>query len=238
MCFARSLGAVALVLAVSLVAACGERTPTLLTVHATASTRTAPDLAIVTLGVVARGDTARAAQAAQATRMEAIMAAVRAASVEEAQVQTVGYGLEPIYAYPRNQAPRITGYQSRNTISIRVLDLTAISSLIDATVSDGANELQGIQFTYLDEEASLDAARAQAVERARQRADQYATAAGMRVARVLSITEPGDAVPTVLMDGRRMDYAAVQVSNEQSAGAISPGELDNRSSVTVVYELR
>ncbi|MBY0569466.1 MAG: SIMPL domain-containing protein [Hyphomonadaceae bacterium] len=235
----RLMGAGALVLALSLVAACGERTPTLLTVHATSTTRTAPDLAVVTLGVLARGATAREAQAAQATRMEGIMAAVRAAGVEESEVQTVGYGLEPIYAYPRNAAPRITGYQSRNTISIRVRDLTAISALIDATVSDGANELQGIQFTYLDEEASLDTARAQAVERARQRADRYAEAAGMRVARVLSITEPGGVVPPVLMDGRRMDYAAVEVrANEQSAGAISPGELDNRSSVTVVFELR
>ena len=72
------------------------------------------------------------------------------------------------------------------------------------------------------------------MERARERADRYATAAGMRVARVLSITEPGGVVPPIEM---RQDYARV-VNAEQSAGAISPGELDNRSSVTVVFELR
>jgi uncharacterized protein len=114
--------------------------------------------------------------------------------------------------------------------------LNAVSGLIDATVADGANELQGIQFTYLDEEASLDAARAQAVERARQRADRYAEAAGMRVTRVLAITEPGGAPPPVEF---RQHYAR-NVSAEQSAagGAINPGALDNRSSVTVLYELR
>ncbi|HVK81868.1 MAG TPA: SIMPL domain-containing protein [Verrucomicrobiae bacterium] len=230
----RVLFAIAAIFSVTALAAC-NREGTLLTVHATSTTRTTPDLAVVTLGVVARGGTAREAQAAQATRMQAIMAAVQAAGVEENEVQTVGYMLDPIYAYPRNAAPRITGYQSRNTIAIRVRDLNAVGALIDATVADGANELQGIQFTYLDEEASLDRARAQAVAQARVRADRYAEAAGMRVARVLSITEPGGAVPPIEV---RQDYARA-MNVEQSAGAaISPGQLDNRSAVTVVYELR
>jgi uncharacterized protein YggE len=164
-----ALRAGVLVLLAALALTACQRRPTLLAVNASATTRTTPDLAIVTLGVVARGATAREAQAAQATRMNAVMEAVRAAGVEEAEVQTVGYGLDPVYAYPRGGAPRIASYQSRNSVAIRVRNLNAISALIDATVADGANELQGIQFTFQDEEASLDAARAQAVQTARTR---------------------------------------------------------------------
>jgi uncharacterized protein YggE len=235
--FPRPLSAAMLILSVSFLAACGQ--PTMLSVHAAAATRTAPDLAVVTLGVVARGDTARAAQQAQAARMDAVLQAVRAAGVTDNEVQTVGYGLEPIYVYPRGAPARITGYQSRNTVAIRVSDLSAVSALIDATVADGANELQGIQFTYQNEEASLNTARAQAVETARVRAERYAEAAGMRVARVLSIIEPGSAA--MPSDAYRRDFAAPRaVSVEQSANgaAINPGELENRSSVTVVFELR
>src|SRR5262245_27052122 len=129
--------------AFALLAACG-RNETILTVHASATTRAAPDLAIVTLGVLARGGTAQEAQHAQSTRMAAVMAAARAAGVEERNVQTVGFSLEPQYTYPRNASPRITGYVSRNTVSVRVSDLSAVSGLIDATVAEGANELQGI----------------------------------------------------------------------------------------------
>ena len=236
--FGRPLRAVIALAATALLAtalgAC-ERRETLLTVHASATTRTAPDLAIVTLGVVARGPTARAAQDAQNERMRAVMAAVQAAGVEEGGVQTVGFSLEPIYAYPRNAAPRITGYQSQNVVSIRLRNLDAISGLIDSTVADGANQLQGIQFTYENEEASRETARAQAVEVARARADAYATAAGMRVARVVSITEPGG----VEAPGPMYDYAARSVANEQAMSAsIAPGQLDNPASVTVVFELR
>lgn len=229
---------VAVIAAMLALGACGQR-QTLLTVHATATTRTAPDLAIVTLGVLARGANAQAAQQAQTARMSAVVEAARAAGVEEAEVQTVGYSLEPQYAYARGQAPRITGYISRNTVSVRVRNLEAVSGLIDATVAEGANELHGIQFTFADDEASREAARAQALETARRRAETYAEAAGMRVVRMDSITEPGAPVPP--WSGARDGYA-MRVSNEASAqsagGAIAPGQLDNQASVTVVFELR
>jgi len=233
-------GAIAVVLlATFALAACGQR-ETLLTVHASATTRTSPDLAIVTLGVLARGANAQAAQQAQSARMNAVLEAARAAGVEEAEVQTVGYSLEPQYAYARGAAPRITGYISRNTVSIRVRNLEAVSTLIDATVAEGANELQGIQFTYQDNEASREAARAQALATARRRAEAYAEAAGMRVVRMDSITEPGGVVPP--WSGARDGYnmRAMAVATEQSAGnaAIAPGQLDNEASVTVVFELR
>ena len=228
-------GIAAGMLALAMLGGC-DRHETLLTVHASATTRTAPDLAIVTLGVVARGDSARAAQEAQNVRMNAVMEAARAAGVEANDVQTVGFSLEPQYIYPRGGPPRIAGYLSRNTIALRVRDLTAVSSLIDATVAEGANELQGIQFTFQDTEGSLDAARARAVETARARAEAYATAAEMRVARVVSITEPGGVVPP----WEPPPFGSRNVSTEQAAtgSRISPGELDNQTSVTVVFELR
>jgi len=234
----RAFAAPALVLlAVVALGACQQR-ETVLTVHASATTRTAPDLAIVTLGVLARGATAGAAQQAQAARMNAVMEAARAAGVAEGDVQTVGYSLEPQYAYPRNAAPRVTGYISRNIIAIRVQNLNAVSGLIDATVAEGANELHGIQFTFQDTEASQDAARAQAVETARARAEAYATAAGLKVDRILAITEPGaTATP---WDARYDGYAMARASMEQAQNAapIAPGELDSQSSVTVVFALR
>src|SRR5262245_36083498 len=97
---------------------CGQ-SETMRAGNESAVTRTAPDLAIVTLGVLARGPTAAAAQQAQSQRMAAVVQAARAAGAEEGDVQTVGYSLEPQYAYARGQAPRITGYVSRNTVSVR-----------------------------------------------------------------------------------------------------------------------
>lgn len=231
----RLVAAAAALLALATLGACG-RNETLLAVHASATTRTAPDLAIVTLGVLARGATARAAQEAQNTRMQAVLAAATAAGAVGADVQTVGYSIEPQYAYARGQAPRITGYVSRNIVAVRIRNVDAVSTLIDATVAEGANELHGIQFTFQDEEASREAARTQALETARQRAQTYAEAAGMRVAGIRSIIEPGSTLPP--SDVRR-DGFALSAATEQSANvSISAGQLDNPASVTVVFELR
>lgn len=214
-----------------------DRPQTILTVHASATTRSAPDLAIVTLGVVARGSSARDAQAAQSARMVRVIEAARAAGVEETEVQTVGFSLEPQYVYARGAPPRISGYISRNIVAIRLRNLGAVSGLIDTTVAEGANELQGIQFTYQNVEGSRDAARAQAVETARVRATAYAEAADMKLGRLLSITEPGAVASP--FERAQDGYVGRQVSVEQAANApINPGELENQSSVTVVFELR
>jgi uncharacterized protein YggE len=217
--------------------ACGQR-ETLLAVNASAVTRTTPDLAIVTLGVLARGATARLAQQAQAARMEAVMAAVTAAGAAEPDVQTVGFSLEPQYAYSRNAAPRITGYVSRNVVSIRLRDLNAVSALVDATVAEGANELRSIQFGFANAEASRAAARAEALQTARARANAYAEAANMRVVRIDAIIEPGSALPG---ERRRDGYAlgAVAVAVEQHASSpISPGAVDSEAMVTLIFALQ
>ena len=224
----------ALAASISVLAACGAR-ETMLAVHASATTRTTPDLAIVTLGVTARGATAAAAQQAQNTQMERVLGAARSAGAQEPDIQTVGFSLEPQYAYARGQAPRITSYISRNIVSIRIRELNAVSALIDATVAEGANELQGIQFTYQDEEASREAARTQALEAARQRAERYAEAAGMRVLGIRSIIEPGSLLPP---DRRRDGFALGAVVEQASAASVNPGQLDNPASVTVVFALR
>jgi uncharacterized protein len=240
----QTLATAAAIAAATAVAGCGDRGETawgpkggeaLLTVYASATTRSAPDLAIVTLGVIARGPSGKAATDAQAQRMTAVLAAVKAAGVEEKDVQTVQVALEPQYVYPQNASPRISGYESRNTVAIRVKKLDAVSGLIDAVVADGANQLQGVQFTYQDGESALDAARAKAVETARARASAYAKAAGMKVDRIVSITEPGGAPPPAPYGAPIATRAAAA---EQAATPISPGEQDNASSVTVVFALR
>jgi hypothetical protein len=168
--------------------------------------------------------------------MAAVMAAAQAAGVAELDVQTVGISVDPQWVYPRNAPPRIASYVSRNVVQIRIHDLQAVSSVIDAAVADGANELQGVQFTFADNEASRDAARAQAVETARTRADAYAAAADMRVARVVSITEPGGVVPPWEGDANFRGVPVVAEFAAQAASPISAGGLDAASSVTVVFE--
>lgn len=229
----RGARAAALALAMLGLASCGSP-KTMLTVNASAITRDAPNLAVVTLGVVARGATAREAQSAQSQRMQSVLQAARTAGAEDKDVQTVGFSLEPQFTYVKGQPSRISSYISRNMVAVRIAKLEAISTLIDATVAQGANELQGIQYTIQDGESARDAARTQALETARARGEAYAKAAKMKILRIRSITEPGGAFTP--WDYRRDGYGSAV---EQAAAApVNPGRLDNRAEVTVVFELQ
>jgi uncharacterized protein YggE len=205
--------------------------PAMLTVTASADVARAPDQLRMTAGVLTTAATAAEAMTANAARMNAVLAALKAAGVTDRDVQTTGLSLNPQYRYEQNQSPILTGYQARNSISLRTLKLADAGKLIDVAIKAGANEVQGPEFTLANPDAALDEARVAAVAKARARAELYAKAAGLKVKRIASISEgvgapePG---PRPLM---RMAMA------EAAAPPVQPGELSLSAQVTISFEL-
>lgn len=194
----------------------------------------APDIADISGGVVTTAATAAAAMAENATRMTAVVAAVRKAGIADRDIQTSGLNLQPQYKYANNEAPVLTGYQATNTVSIRVRKLADTGKLVDALVAQGANQISGPSFGIDKADVALDAARSQAIATGRARADLYAKAAGVRIKRLVSVTEGGlvDAGPrpmTMTMRAAKMDAAPPP--------PVEPGEVALSITVQMVYEL-
>jgi len=194
----------------------------------------APDIVDISGGVVTSAPTAAAALADNATRMTAVVAAVRKAGIADRDIQTSGLSLQPQYKYANNEAPVLTGYQATNTISIRVRKIDDAGKLIDTLVAQGANQISGPTFGIDKADAALDSARAQAVATGRTRADLYAKAAGLRVRRLVSISEGGAVEP-----GPR---PMVMMARADKIGAapptpVAPGEVELSITVQMVYEL-
>jgi uncharacterized protein YggE len=107
--------------------------------------------------------------------------------------------------------------------------------IIDTLIASGANQVDGPSFTLDEQQAALDEARTEAVATARQRAELYARAAGMRVNRILSISEGGGYYPVQqsFMASRSMAPAAPP----PPPTPVSPGELTLGTSVSVQFEL-
>jgi len=205
---------------------------TQLTISAEAEASQAPDIARLSTGVVTQAATANAALRANAREMEQVMAALKAAGMVERDIQTSGISLYPQYRHPRGDAPSITGYQVANTVSIKVREIARLGDVLDALVASGANQVNGPSFAIDEPEPVYDRARLAALDKARTRAERYAEALGMKVARILSISESGGAAQAV---GMRM-MAATQAMDE-SATPVAPGESSLRARVVVVFEL-
>lgn len=165
---------------------------TVLEVSATGRVTRVPDVASLRAGVVTQAPTAAAALSENAQRMERVVAALRSAGIATRDIATSNVGLSPQYRYADNQPPAITGYQASNTVSVKFRDIAKSGAALDALVKAGANQIDGPQMSIDQPDAALDAARADAVKQARARAELYAQAAGMRVERIVSISEEGE----------------------------------------------
>lgn len=207
---------------------------TLLDVAATGKTSRVPDLATIRAGVVTQAPTAAAAMSANATRMRDVLAALKRAGVAERDVQTATIGLSPQYRYKEGAAPTITGYQANNSVSVRFRDVAASGRILDALVASGANQIDGPNLSIDKPEAAEDAARTDAVAKARARAELYARAAGLRVDRIVSISETGGYVPQPPMPVMAM----ARVQAEAADTAVAPGEQDVSVTLNVRFLLK
>lgn len=212
----------------------------LLTLSAEGRTNKAPDLAVFTAGVTSQGKTAGEALAANSADMNKVIAALKKAGIADRDIQTSNLNLSPMYE-PQRQLPtgeiyppqpRISGYQVNNMVTVRQRDLKQFGRVLDTLVAAGANSVNGPSFQMDDNEAAADEARADAIAKARRRAELYARASGLRVLRILTITEGGGYSP-----GPQPVFAKAAMAEMADATPVAAGEVTTQAHVTVLFEL-
>ena len=99
----------------------------------------APDLALLSLSVMREAPTAREALTANNDAMAAVISAMKAAGIEERDLQTAGVQIAPRYNYtPKpdgSQEAKLVAYQVTNTLSVRVRDLGKTGEILDKSVT-------------------------------------------------------------------------------------------------------
>jgi uncharacterized protein len=164
-----------------------ERDEVLLQVVATGRTDMRPDEARFTAGVQTNAPTAAAASAGNNAVMNKVTAALEQLGVKPDDVQTRQISLQRI-----DYGPERGRFRADNMIEVRVRDLHRAGDAIAAATQAGANIVSGPNLTVSDPEAASRSAYAVAYKAARARAETYAKAAGLRVARVLTIRDTGE----------------------------------------------
>ncbi len=206
---------------------------TLLTVQAEAELKAAPDIASISAGVVTTYATAQEAMAQNATRMTAMIAALKKAGVADKDMQTSGLSLQPQYVYNNNESPKLSGYQANNTVNVTVRKLETLGTVLDTLASKGASNLNGPNFAVDEPDPVLDDARTKAVQKAMKRAELYARAAGMRVKKIVAITE-GGSIQQPPMPYQQSMMAQTKMASDTP---IAPGRVGISASVTMTFEL-
>ncbi len=208
-------------------------TGTRLDIVATGEVTRVPDIAVVSAGVQTMQATATAAIEQNASQMERVRAALKRAGIADKDIQTSSISLNPDYRYADNQPPQLTGYRATNNVSVKFRDLKRTGTILDALVREGANQINGPSLTIDKPEGAYDEARTKAIANGRARADLYARALGMRVVRLLSVSESGANIPTPMPVAFARDSAMVSAKTE-----IDPGTQELQVNVSMSFELQ
>ncbi|HQS97257.1 MAG: hypothetical protein B7X90_10085 [Novosphingobium sp. 17-62-19] len=214
---------------------------TLLNIAAEGKSTRTPDLAVFNAGVTTQGKTAGEALTENAQRMTSVIAALRKGGIAERDIQTSNLSVNPVYGQPKRLAdgsieerdPVIVGYQATNQVSVRQRKLDQYGKVIDTLVAAGANQVNGPSFQIDSPDAAMDEARLEAMKTARARADLYARAAGLRVVRVLSISENAGWSPPQ----PQAMFARAEMASAPKSSPVAAGELEMTVTVNVSYEL-
>jgi uncharacterized protein YggE len=199
-------------------------------VTGTGSIAAAPDYADIGCGATTKAKTAKEATDANSKIMTAVVAALREAGVEQRDIQTAHFSLQPTYAPPQpNIEPKLTGFSMTNRFSVAVRDMTKLGDILDRLITAGATDIGQVDFQHNDVSKLLDQARSTAMADARRKAALYAQAAGLTLGSVVFVSEDADR-PMLFAPKGLMRAAATPVP-------IAAGEDTLAASVTVGFDV-
>ncbi len=205
-----------------------------------------PDRATFSYSVMTTAKDVTTAQTEVNTKGNAIKDYLKSQGVDEKDIQTSDYSVNPHYEYsqavcssgycpPGKQT--LTGYDVNETVTVKVRDTNKAGTLLSGIGSKGATNMSGLSFT-IDDQTKLESdARAEAITDARAKANELASALGVDIIRVVGFNEDGY---------RPYMYAkatmAMDMSESMGGGAPAPeiavGQNKITSNVSVTYEIR
>jgi hypothetical protein len=219
-----------------------------LTVNGAGTVGASPDEAQLNLAVNTQAPTAGQATSENANTMSRVIQSILGLSslnpvITKDDITTTDYSLTPVYAQANScitanpqqaitcttTTQQLVGYAVRNAIQVTVKDMTSIGKVLDVATQSGVNEVGGITFTFTnDTYANLQKQALQkAVQDALNQAQTLATALGVQITGVVSVTPAYVYQP----------YMYAKPNAVSSETPIQTGTLQVTVNVQVVYEI-
>lgn len=152
-----------------------------------------PNVADLALVVRLQRDRAGDASVAADAAMQQIIGALAAqgVAVDDLQVNELPL-VDPVYDFDTTPA-RLKAYEATTVLNVTIRDLTNVGPIIDAATDAGATTIGRLGFRWdpstAEAQAREQALREQAMAKARSTADTLASAGGVRISGILTISE-------------------------------------------------
>jgi len=211
---------------------------TLLSVSATGQAETRPDQAQFQAGINTWEKTARAASAANLKKIEEIVAALKQLGIPEKDIQTRAVNVQRV-----DWGDRKGQFQASNIVNVTVRKVDEAGAAVTTVTDAGANIVSGPDLRMAEPEKAANTAYAAAYKAARNRAQAYADAAGMKISRVLTIRDSGGTQGNRYLPGAipaappPVAMAVEQAAADASNARLMPGQTTSAVAVQVDFAL-
>lgn len=198
-----------------------------------------PDIANLTVGVKTEVKaTAAEAVKENTKKMNDIIKTLKDLGIEEKDIKTVNYSLNPSYDWP-NGRQRLIGYEVSQNVTIKIRNLDKIGDTIAKTTEKGANQIGNVDFTIDDENELKAQARDLAIEKATAKAEDIAKKTGMHLGKIINVYENQYYAPMATNYlAKDMAYGLGGGSESLPAPSIQVGQNEVSVEVNVVYEVK
>lgn len=190
-----------------------------------------PDEVTISFGVTKTSGTVADAQNQTNTAIKNILDNLRKLGVSDKDLKTTNYSVNPDYNF--NGRQKISGYTVTQNIDLKLKNIKNTNEAIDTITANGANLVGQIKFGFTDgAKAKLEEdARKEAVGNAKQKAENLAKTAGIRLGKIINVSEESNNQhrPIFLETAKARDVEAPTTN-------VTPGENSVNITVTLTYQ--
>ena len=205
---------------------------TMLSINGVGTVKASPDMATVSVGVVTQEVTPELALKVNSDSVSKILADLKAANIEEKDVETSSFSIQPKYEYDDNKQI-FKGYVVVNQVIVCVRDLDNLGSVLTSVVKSGANNINSLTYSSSKAKDYLNEARKLAVADAKEKAALYAKEFDMKLGKLVVASESVGSVRSNVY----MRSAASDGVGGTNAVPVSSGELEFTINLSVQYVL-
>ena len=218
-----------------------------ITVNGTGEVFAVPDIATISFTVKSEAKSIADAQKSMNEKINKAIEVLESEGVDKKDIKTTGYTGYPKYEQkyetavdcfseycpPMPTKSVISGYETNQTISVKVRNTDSLGKITDALGKVKITEINGPNFSIDDEDAVKAEARDKAIVDAKAKAEAIASGLGVRLTRVVSFYEDQNSMP---MYGGDMAMGGSMM--KESSANIPMGENQIISNVSITYEIR
>lgn len=159
------------------------------------------------------------------------------AGIDKKNIQTANLSVNQNFDYTDGKQTA-NGYNAYQTLTIRIeqKEESVANEILDAISQIPNIQIWDVSFETKDTDAVYSIARIKALEDARKKADEIAVATGVKIKKVLSVTEGATQNYPTPMYSKSLSLEAYD--DASSSASLNAGELEYSVSVNVSYEIQ